>query len=166
MTAIIDLFVLAYVLLALFWHLPGWSLWRRVLGPLDPIVRWAGFEQYWGMFAPDPATSDRDLQVILELPSGAGLLWEPPRLHELSRWRAFREFRYRSYEHALLYDEPSPECHAALAEYLLRKHESSRPVAVVFAYVDRPIPAPGGDHRGPPPTRGVFYTYRPLEKAP
>jgi hypothetical protein len=155
------------VVLALVGDLPG-RRWRRVLDPLAPLVQWLGFEQRWAMFAPDPATSDRDLQVILELPSGAGLVWEPPRLHERSRWRAFREFRYRSYEHALLYEEheePSPAC-AGLAEYLLRKYASRRPMAVVFAYVDRPIPPPGGDDVRPLPARGVFYRYHPPEKVP
>jgi hypothetical protein len=160
---IIDLFILAYVLMALFWHLPGSRLWSKVLDPLAPLICWLGLEQDWGMFAPDPATSDRDLAVILELPTGGALLWEPPRLHALSRWDAFLAFRYRSYEHAILYDDESPECRAALAEYLLRKYEFSgdRPRGVVFFYVDRPLPPPGAADPPPPTTRAAFYTYRP-----
>ena len=167
MTAIIDLFVLAYLLVALFWHLPGWSLWRIVLEPLAPLITWLGFEQHWGMFAPDPATSDRDLEVTLLLPSGAALLWEPPRLHALSRWDAFLGFRYRSYEHGILYGEGSSACRAALAEYLLRKYDfgGDRPRAVVFSYIDRQVAPPGGKDPAPPPTRVVFYTHGSAEGA-
>lgn len=165
MTAITNLFVLAYVLVAFFWHLPGWRLWRIVFDSLAPPIRWLGFEQYWGMFAPDPATSDRDLVVVLKLPSGAGLVWEPPRLHELSWWDAFLEFRYRSYEHAILYGEGSSACRAALAEYLLRKYDfgGDRPQAIVLSYVDRQLAPPGRKDPTPPPTRAVFYTHRPSE---
>jgi len=156
-----DLFVLTYVLLALFGDVPGRAL-RRVLDPVARFVEWLGFEQHWGMFAPDPPTCDRDLQAILELAPGGALVWEPPRLHELSRWRAFRDFRYRSYEHAVLYDEPSP-AGAGLAGYLLRKYEVDQPKSVVLAWVDREIPFPGDDGPPAPPTRGVISTFRPAK---
>jgi len=167
MTAAIDLFVLAYLLVAVFWQLPGWRLWRVILDPLAPLIHWLGFEQYWGMFAPDPPTSDRDLVVILKLPSGAALVWEPPRLHTLSRWDAFLEFRYRSYEHDILYDEDSPACRAALAEYLLRKYDfdDQRPLAVAFSYLDRELAPPGQKDVGTRMVRAVFFTYEPPEPA-
>jgi hypothetical protein len=157
-----DLFILAYLLVGLLWHLSSVGRWSRVLHPLGSLVRWLGFEQHWGMFAPDPPTSDCELAVMLELDSGGALLWEPPRLHSLSRWDAFLGFRYRSYEHDILYDEESPAGRAALAEYLLRKYEfgSDRPPAVALVYFDRPLPAPGLAHPGAPATRGVFYRYR------
>lgn len=168
MTTTINLFVLAYLLVALFWHLPGWSLWRKGLDPVAPLICWLGFEQYWGMFAPDPATSDRDLAVMLELPSGGALLWEPPRLHALSWWNAFLRFRYRSYEHAILYDEGSFACRAALAEYLLRKYEfgGDRPRVIVFSHVDRPIVPPEGEDPAPAQTRAVFHRHRPSGERP
>jgi hypothetical protein len=164
MTALIDLFVLAYLVVAVFWHLPGWRLWRMGLEPLAPVIRGLGFDQYWGMFAPDPATSDRDLVVILERRSGAALSWEPPRLHTLSRWDAFLAFRYRSYEHDILYGDDLPACRAALAEYLLRKYDfgADTPRAVVFSYVDRSI-APPGQEDPEPTTRAVFFTHDPSE---
>jgi hypothetical protein len=112
------------------------------------------------MFAPDPPTSNRDLQAILELPRGGAVVWEPPRLHETSRWRAFRQFRYRSWEHAVLYDELAP-AFEGLAEYLLRKYEAERPAAVTLVWVDREIPPPGEDGLRPPPTRGVLFASRP-----
>src|SRR5262249_9951365 len=115
---------------------------------------------HWGMFAPDPPTSDRDLQAILELPEGGAVVWEPPRLHETSRWRAFREFRYRSYEHSILYDELSP-AFEGLAEYLLRKYEAEMPAAVTLVSVDRELPPPGADCLRPPPTRSVLFAFRP-----
>ncbi|HEY5908627.1 MAG TPA: hypothetical protein VIZ31_11330, partial [Vicinamibacteria bacterium] len=72
------------------------------------------------------------------------------------------------YEHDILYDEESPPCRAALAEYLLRKYEfgGDRPQAVAFAYFDRPLPAPGLAHPGAPATRAVFYRYRPSQEGP
>ena len=168
MKAIIDLFVLSYLLGAVPWPSARGGLTRLLLDPVVALARFFGFEQHWGMFAPDPATSDRDLQVILRLPSGGALLWEPPRLHGLSRWRAFLWFRYRSYEHAILYDEGGPACRAALAEYLLRKYDfgDTRPRAVTFSYVDREIPPPGSSDPSPPPTRAAFYTHEPSKGRP
>ena len=168
MKAIVDLFVLSYLLGAVPWPSARGGLTRLLLDPVVALARFFGFEQHWGMFAPDPATSDRDLQVILRLPSGAALLWEPPRLHALSRWRAFLWFRYRSYEHAILYDEGGPACRAALAEYLLRKYDfgDTRPRAVSFSYVDREIPPPGSSDPSPPPTRAAFYTHEPSKGRP
>jgi hypothetical protein len=120
------------------------------------------------MFAPDPATSDRELTVILELPAGGALAWEPPRLHALSTWAAFLAFRYRSYEHAILYDdedEGTSACRAALAEYLLEKHAfgDDGPRSVVFSALDRPLLRPGTDGPAPPATREVFFVHRPRE---
>jgi hypothetical protein len=158
-TVVADLFVLAYVLLALFGDLPGRRL-RKILDPVTRVVEWLGFEQHWGMFAPDPPTSDRNLQAILERAEGGAVVWEPPRLHETSRWRGFRQFRYRSYEHAILYDELEP-AFEGLAEYLLGKYEADRPAAVTLVSVDREIPPPGEDGLRPPPSRAVLFACRP-----
>ena len=159
MTTAADLFVLAYVLVALFGDLPVGGL-RKLTSPLTRLVEWLGFEQHWAMFAPDPPTSDRDVQAILERPEGGAVVWEPPRLHELSRWRAFRQFRYRSYEHAILYDE-LPPAFEGLADYLLRRYQAERPAAVTLVSVDREIPRPGEDGLRPPPRRGVLFAARP-----
>jgi hypothetical protein len=132
-----------------------------------PLVRFLGFEQYWGMFAPEPATSDRDLVVLLELPGGGALAWEPPRLHRLSPVDAFLGFRYRAHEHSMLYDddEGSDACRDALAEYLLRVHAGAGgPRAAVFTYVDRPLPPPGSEDGEGAPVRRIFHRYPRAEE--
>jgi hypothetical protein len=157
MTILVDLFVLAWVLVALLWELP---LLGRVLAPLAPLVRWLGFEQTWAMFAPDPPTADRELSVLLELPKGGALVWEPPRLYELSFSMAFLAFRYRSYEHAIVYEEEPPACLAALGDYLLGPHAGSEaPRTAVFTYVEREIPAPGAPETEVPPARLSFFVH-------
>jgi hypothetical protein len=167
MSALLDLFILAYLLVAFLWYLPGAWLRSLVLTPLAAMISGLGFDQHWGMFAPDPPMSDRDLVVILELRSGAAIAWEPPRLHALSRGEAFLGFRYRSYEHDILYDEEVPACRTALAEYLLRKYDFGLdpPRAVVFSYVDRPVAPPGQEERNPT-TRVVFFTHSVSERVP
>jgi hypothetical protein len=167
MSRLVDLFILAYLLVAVLWYLPGSWLWSVVLTPLAPLVSAVGFDQYWGMFAPDPPTSDRDLVVIIVRESGAAITWEPPRLHALSRWEAFLGFRYRSYEHDILYDEEVATGREALAEYLLRKYDFGLdpPRAVVFSYVDRPIAPPGQEKRDPT-TRVVFFTHDLSKRMP
>jgi hypothetical protein len=160
MTALVDLVVFAYLGLALLSDLP-WG--GRLLAPLAPLVRFFGFEQNWGMFTPDPPTSDRDLAVLVELPAGGALVWEPPRLADLPRGAAFLRFRYRSYEHALLYGEGAPASWAALGDYLLRKYDvagTEPPRTAVFIWVDRPLPPYGREGAVGAVSRASFHTHR------
>lgn len=161
-TILINIFIAAYLIIAWAWHLPATTFLSALVRPLLPLIEWCGLWQDWSMFAPDPPTSRRDLQVFLTLQSGDAILWEPPRVETLSRWRAFVRFRYQEYASTLLCRSERAG-RAALAEYLLRKYdlEGRPPLAVVFTYTHSPIPNPGEAAAAVAPTQVVFDIYTP-----
>lgn len=143
MTVLIDLFIAAYLIVALFWHLPRWTFWRRLIHPLSPFVERFGFGQVWGMFAPDPTLAERSLYVLLPRSSGDAVRWDPPRAASRSRWADFVGFRRRLLELMALSSNGAP-VRTALADYLLRKYDfgADRPREVLFVCTERAVAPP------------------------
>jgi hypothetical protein len=154
MTLAIDLFIAAYLLIAVCSHAPRQSFRNWLLRPVLPLVQGLGLGQSWTMFTPDPPRASRHLQVIVRREQGDALVWEPPRMDRLSRWQAFLRFRYREYASTILCGWAAP-CRPALAEYLLRRYDfgDNAPVEVVLTYVERPVPPPGSADAPVPETR-------------
>ncbi len=157
---IIDAFIVAYLLVAWCWRAEEGTFSGRLVGPIRPLVDWLGLGQSWSMFTPDPALQGCDLQVIVKRRSGGALVWEPPRMDTLSRWSAFRRFRYRGFANSLMSDRAG-DCKPALAEYLLRKYDfgDDPAVEIVFTLIDRPIVPPGSTEPAEAATQSVFYTF-------
>ncbi len=157
---LIDLFIITYLLVAWCWRAQGGTFWHAIVRPVAGLVEWLGLGQNWSMFTPDPALSGSDLQVIIKRRSGAALVWEPPRMDTLSRWAAFRSFRYRGFANTLMTDRAG-DCKPALAAYLLRKYDfGDDPAAeIIFTRIDQPIAPPGRAEPVDRPTPSIFYTF-------
>ena len=155
----IDLFIAVYLFVAWAWRHPAGTFGRVATEPLVHFVRWMGLGQDWSMFTPDPAVSGADLQVIVKLRSGAAVVWEPPHLHALTAWGAFRFFRYRAYSNAMM-STWAADGRGTLADYLLRKYDfgDDAPVEVVYTWIERPIAPPGAAGDAPAPVRSVFHS--------
>jgi hypothetical protein len=69
-TAGLNLFIAALLLLFWCWDLPEDTLSRRLLGPVAHWIRWSGLWHNWGMFAPDPIRTNRQLRAEIRLHDG------------------------------------------------------------------------------------------------
>ena len=159
MQAVIDLFILAYLFVAFAWRQPAGTFGRVATEPLVTFIRWSGLGQDWAMFTPDPPVGGADLQIIIKRASGAAIVWEPPRMHALSHWRAFRQFRYRGHANAVLSTWAADQARSSVADYLLRKYDfgDDPPVEIVYTYVQQKVAPPGGAEVEPP-VRHIFLT--------
>lgn len=155
--AVIDGFILLYLLMAWCWRHPPGAFGRVVTEPLAGLLQWLGLTQHWTMFSPDPALVNAELEIVIKRKSGAALSWAPPRLHALSGWEAFRGFRYRAYANTMMAAWATPG-RPTLAHYLLRKYDfgDDPAVEVVYTCVERPIVPPGGTAPPPAPVRSVL----------
>ena len=156
----VNAFILLYLFVTWAWRHPPGTFGRVATEPVVHIVRWLGLGQHWSMFTPNPASVGADLQVIVKRKSGAAIVWEPPRLDAVSRWRAFRLFRYRTYANAIM-STWAESSRATLADYLLRKYDfgDDPAVEIVYTWLERPVPAPGEAVAADPPRRVTFFTF-------
>jgi hypothetical protein len=161
MTILVNLFIASYLVIAAFWHLPRWTFWRRLSGPVSPFVERFGFGQVWAMFAPDPNTAERSMHVLISRRGADAVRWDPPRAQQGSYWNAFVGFRRRLFELMALSAEGAP-VRKALAAYLLRKYDfgANPPDEVLFVCTERII-APPWMPSSPEPATFVFYTITP-----
>ena len=159
MRVIIDIFIVVYLFVAWSWRQPAGTFGRVATEPLVTFLRWSGFGQDWSMFTPDPPVSGADVQIIIKRASGSAIVWEPPRMTALSRWGAFRNFRYRTYANAILSTWAADTARPAVADYLLRKYQfgSDRPVEILYTWIEQPI-APPGETEAAPQARSIFHS--------
>ena len=160
MEVLTNVFIVAFLVAAWCWRAGEGTFAHAIVRPIRPLIDWLGLGQDWSMFTPDPALSGNDLQVIITRRSGKSIVWEPPRMDELSPWNAFRTFRYRGFANSLMSDRVG-DAKPALADYLLRKYDfaDDPAIAIVFTVIDRPIAAPGQLVPAEPPAQSVFYTF-------
>jgi hypothetical protein len=155
MTGLVDAFIALYLLVAGCSHLR-----RGAPGPVSRLVARFGFRQVWGMFAPDPAATERSLFVLLPCRSGGALRWDPP--------GASGGFRRRLLELMALSSNGGP-VRRVMAEYLVRKYDfaDGRPAEALFVCTERRLTPPWLPP-APPPTTFVFDTiplYEPDDSA-
>ncbi|MEO8678212.1 MAG: hypothetical protein ABI665_04145 [Vicinamibacterales bacterium] len=162
----VDAFILAYLVVAWCWRLPAETPGHRLIQPIADWLVWAGLDQSWSMFTPDPPQAEHDLQAVIRRRSGSGVLWEPPSMRELSRWQAFLAFRYREYASSILTEEEEA-CQPALIDYLLRKYDlaDDPPVEVVLWGRRTPVAGPGSAIAPGPPDNFVVHTHRVEDEA-
>lgn len=167
MRILTNAFIIVYLLGAWCWRTPNGTFWQTLIRPVNAALDWLGLTQNWSMFTPDPSQCGSDLQVVIRRRSGSAVVWEPPRMDALSRWQAFRQFRYRSYSSVIM-AEWAAASRVPLARYLLRKFElgDDPAVEILFTTLDRPVAALGGEAAAEGPTRIVFYTFTPGAGAP
>jgi hypothetical protein len=143
-TPIVDAFIAAYLIAAWCWRLRPGTIGHAIVAPAQPVLRWAGLEQIWAMFAPDPPQASHVLRAVITLRSGRAIVWEPPAVERLPPWNALLEFRYREFASTMLSEAAAP-CRPALVEYLLRKYDfGGDPPAEVLLVCERaPVAGPG-----------------------
>ena len=159
MRLIIDLFIIAYLFVAWAWRQPAGTFGRVATEPLITFLRWSGFGQDWSMFTPDPPVAGADVEIIIKRASGSAIRWQLPRMIALSRWGAFRNFRYRTYANAILSNWAAATVRPAVADYVLRKYEygDDHPIEILYTWIAQPV-APPGDTAAAAPTQSVFHS--------
>jgi hypothetical protein len=161
MRVAINLFIACYLAIAVFWHFPTWTFWRRLIAPISPLVERFGFSQAWAMFAPDPNVAERSMHVLLPRPGRDAVRWDPPRATPGSHVSAFFGFRRRLLELMAVSAQGAP-VRRALAAYLLRKYDfqGAPPAEVLFVCCERVV-APPWMPEPPVPATFVFDTITP-----
>jgi hypothetical protein len=159
-TLLLNAFIITYLFAAWCWRLPHGTTARTIVEPLLPWLRWAGLEQGWSMFTPDPPQASHELRAVIKLQSGRALVWEPPPTHAISAWSAFVRFRYREYASTIV-SESAAQCRPALIDYLLRKYsfDADPAVEVILTCRRIPVPPPGAKVAAEPPATFILYTH-------
>lgn len=118
--ALISIGVVVLLLAEVGTHLPSSALERAVREPSDLIVRLAGSEQTWAVFAPDPRAVSLRLEARITFADGSAALWKTPEGPAIGanlrfyRWRKWIE-RARADDHSGLWD-PTARWIASLYE--------------------------------------------------
>lgn len=124
----IDLFVVSYLVLALFWNLPNDSFAKRCIQKVKPLIHWAGLWHSWSMFAPSPIKVERRLNLLLTMKDGTTETQELFRVHEANKWDAFVGVRERKFQTILSQKKNSKSQRAAICNHT--KKMCSDPEAV------------------------------------
>ena len=133
-----DVFIVAWLFIAMFWSQTPGRFPRRLVQPLSPLVRWLGLWHSWGMFAPSPMASDRrtfarvrmhdGTHHEMELPVATGFLAEA------------RGVRHRKILNNLG-RRHSPYLEYGLSKWVVRKAraEGFDPAMVSLVRITRPV---------------------------
>lgn len=118
--ALISVGIVVLLLAEVGTHLPSSALERAVREPSDLIVRLAGSEQTWAVFAPNPRAVSLRLEARVTFADGSTALWTTPEGPAIGanlrfyRWRKWIE-RARADDHSDLWD-PTARWIASLYE--------------------------------------------------
>jgi hypothetical protein len=148
--AVIDLLIVVYALGVTLWSLPPqWSV-PSLTRLMAPAFFGGGLWQFWLMFAPDPLSTQFDLDATVTFRDGGHAVWVFPRMQELGYAERYRRERYRKWRDAVRLGRPAVVLEDA-ARYVARLHHhdpANPPVRVVLVRHSARIPPPApGQHQ-------------------
>ena len=71
----LSVIIIAVIYFIIFWNFPERYLLRRVLTPLTKYIWWAGLNNTWSLFAPDPLSQNLMVGFELEYADGKVRPW-------------------------------------------------------------------------------------------
>jgi hypothetical protein len=156
----LSTFCIAQITATVIWCLPACPVKAAALPWLEFYMMPTGQWQYWGMFAPDPATNSFTLEADVVDSRGLRATFAFPRLADYSLLGGVARFRHSKYA-ANLNDSFATVERELAARYVVRQlgiPESAFPVDVNLIYQLRVTPPPGGppaDPMAPTRTRAI-----------
>lgn len=134
--------IIIALIVAVIWSMPGAPIKDVMVPPLQPIARFTGLDQAWGMFSPNPPLSVPEVETAVLYDSGARRIWKLEGGRSLvgqfhwDRWRKFKE---------QLINEPVTR--PAYAMWVVRKlmQPGERPVGVTIYSDTRKLRPPGSN---------------------
>jgi hypothetical protein len=117
--------------------LPDSMIKITALPVLTPIARATGLDQSWGMFAPNPPTTNSAIEIHVIMANGADKVWRP------YDDDGMRQMQWRKFKEDVL---GRAEYRPGLALWAIRHvvEKGDRPVRVVMVAEFKSIPLPGG----------------------
>lgn len=125
---VLSVFFVLLIAAVVAWNLPASKISSVVAGKwAAPIIKGLGFDQGWGVFAPNPRSRSIDLRAEITLADGRTVEWRPPpRGHIIEPYRSYRWWKW--VEH-LNGDDSQPYWYQT-AVWVAHKYQSQSPVSV------------------------------------
>jgi len=155
--AIACLIAFALATLIVF-NLPASGVERRLERVAQPLRNGLGFDQAWGVFAPDPPTRVADLRAAIVYDDGTREGWRWPKGDPLiSEYRAYHWEKWA--EQARLDDHS--DLWLPLARWLARTHDQAdrHPVTVELIRFSYDLNPPGAKRSRGPQHEETFFTF-------
>lgn len=151
--ALISAFILVTLVVMLALNLPSSALKAKLLGVANPYLEAVGFNQLWGVFAPDPRRRVLFVEARISYADGTTSTWRPPRGWPFPH--SYRDVRWRKWVEVV----PLPGLLKPTAIWLARSHakDGRLPVEVtVLQRRSRLLPPGKGPDRTPWETRELI----------
>ncbi|SEB24220.1 hypothetical protein SAMN04488580_113181 [Mycobacterium sp. 283mftsu] len=134
--------IIIVLMVAVVWTIPASPIKDVMMPELQPIARFTGLDQTWGMFSPNPPLSVPEVETAVLYDSGARRVWKLEGDRSLvgqfywDRWRKFKE--------ALINE---PVTRPAYAMWVVRKlmQPGEHPVGVTIFADSRKLRPPGSN---------------------
>lgn len=98
--ALINAFIVAYVVLLSLTLMPGSWAWRNaVLRMFNPIILYAGLWQNYSVFSPNVRDINLHIEAIVTYQDGTQIVWPFPRMERLPLFHRIYLERYRKFGH-------------------------------------------------------------------
>lgn len=104
----LTVFIVFHIIAIFIWSIPSEA--RPIAGVremLRPYMVWAGLDQSWDTFGPNPKAVDQYLKAVVITETPHILVFAFPRMEELSIWQKYRKERYRKFIESILPDKYS-----------------------------------------------------------
>ena len=67
--------IIIILLVAVIWSVPNAPIRQDLVPSLEPIARFTGLDQMWGMFSPNPLVAVPEVETVVRYDSGASRSW-------------------------------------------------------------------------------------------
>lgn len=153
---IISVFILLVLGGVLTWNLPTSELSRRTQPPFQRFMFASGLDQNWGVFAPDPPTTEWTFHARVAYDDGTERTWDVPTGSVVLG--AYWDFRWLKWGEIMAAGIDAKMWLPA-AEWIARQETDvgRRPVTVTL--VRRMVPSPLGAQPAAEPSSTDFYVH-------
>lgn len=142
-----SIFIALMGILLLFWCLPEGYFFREVLHKnVGKYICWAGLDNYWALFAPQPVSKNFLIGFEIEFADGTLTAWKLPEYTLRNDYQWTPHFRFIKMHNQLLSQkETIPK--TAMCKYILREFQKTNstlkiPVKVHIISYYEPATAP------------------------
>ena len=114
-------FIILMIILLLFWCLPEGYLFRQILHiRFGKYIYWAGLDNYWALFAPNPISRNFLISFELEFEDGKVKPWKLDEFTIKNGYQYTTHFRYVKMHNQLL-SQTDPVPKEAICRYVYRE---------------------------------------------
>lgn len=151
--------LVVFLFVSVVWNMPQSELQRRTVNAVRAPMFFAGLDQAWGVFAPDPPRIVLLFEARLVYPDGTQRTWRPPQGRE--GLGVYSSYRWQKYKESLTQDAHR-ELWEPFAAWLGRTQtvNGRRPVTISLVRRWHDMAQPGTRQGRPPFREYTFLTYR------